>query len=658
MRTVKNNIYRFCLFVFCLVAVFGVSFNSMEAKAAAGGSMKLHALYLSDHGDCVLLESRGEYMLMDLGMYTNYSDIRNYLKGQGITKLSVYFSHFDPDHTGGNGGPISGNQYGISNLMNDFTVTRVYMQDPSLCPKFNLSEYQERLKKLYLQEYGDAAVSNLIYLKVGSSFNIGDANVQIIGPVGVNSLKQGGTGDDGEDDYVNNTSLVAMITCGNTRYLATGDCKDDEEKQLIKKYGTAGLKADIYKMAHHGMAPANSEEFIECVQPKYSFAQNGGDDVLMNIPYNDGEGGNSVHRRTHAARTNCSAYGFCYMVGDEKKPLIIDVTNDKISLYGQGNSTPLNSPNTWAKVVGGDGVYKLYDYYYFGSDAKPVTGVQTIGGKTYYFGTGGCRETGKYYTKNGKKVYRPWQYYGKVSGKNLSRYFNEKTEEVYVGIHKIDGKYYYFEPDTALLRFGDSKGSKQKIGKYYYAIFPSGAFATNCWKKYSKGSCYFGSDGRMKTGWQKINSKKYYLDPETGYRLTGVQQIDGKVYVFNAYGMLNTNKTIQIGGKVYKTSSNGALKGVPKVSSVTLKKVSAGKKKATVTLNRNKKVDGYEVYYATSKNGTYKTGAVVKKNSTTKAVVKNLKSGKTYYIKVRGYKKFGDGKIYSKYSSAKKVKVK
>lgn len=652
-----RKISKIGFFIFCICMILTLVPASTEASS--GKSMKLHAIYLDDHGDAVLLESKGEYMLMDLGMYTNYTAIRDYLKGQGVTKLSLYLSHFDPDHTGGNGGEKSGNQYGISNLMNDFTVSKVYWQDPSLCPKFDLAAYQERFKKLYVAEYGEAAAANLIYLKVGSQFHIGDADVKIIGPVNVSKIAKGNSDGDGEDTYVNNTSLVATITCGNIRYLTTGDNRDEQEAQLISKYKKSGeLKADIYKMGHHGLAPANSETFLACVRPQYSFAQNGGADVRMNIPYDDGEHGESVHRRTHASRTNCNNYGFCYMVGDEKKALVVDISNDTIHLFSQGKAAAINTPNSWGKVAGGDGVYRLYDYYYFGSDGKPVTGVQEIDGKTYYFGTGGCRETGKYYTKNGKKVYRGWQYYGKSNGKNLSRYFDEKSEEVYSGIHKIEGKYYYFETDTALLRFGDKKASKNKIGKYYYALYPSGAFATKTWKKYDGGSCYFGKDGRMKTGWQKIDKKKYYLDPQTGYRLTGVQQIDEKVYVFNAWGMLNTNKTIRIGSKVYTTKSDGSLKKAPKAAAVKIKKVSAGKKKVTVTLKRNKKVDGYALYYATKKDGEYKLASTVKKNSKTSAVIKKLKSGKTYYIRVRGYKNIGTEKIYSAFSDAKKIKVK
>lgn len=88
-------------------------------------------------------------------------------------------------------------------------------------------------------------------------------------------------------------------------------------------------------------------------------------------------------------------------------------------------------------------------------------------------------------------------------------------------------------------------------------------------------------------------------------------------------------------------------------------KAKAGKKQMTVTWKRDKKADGYQITYSQSKN--FKKGkknVVVNKNKTTKKVIKNLKSGKKYYVKVRSYKKSGNKKIYGAYSKAKALKVK
>ena len=66
---------------------------------------------------------------------------------------------------------------------------------------------------------------------------------------------------------------------------------------------------------------------------------------------------------------------------------------------------------------------------------------------------------------------------------------------------------------------------------------------------------------------------------------------------------------------------------------------------------------GYEMVYATNKKCT-KNKKTVRFTSTSKTV-KSLKKGKTYYVKVRAYKLDSANKrVYGKYSTVKKVKIK
>ncbi|WP_251613379.1 D-alanyl-D-alanine carboxypeptidase family protein [Senimuribacter intestinalis] len=58
-------------------------------------------------------------------------------------------------------------------------------------------------------------------------------------------------------------------------------------------------------------------------------------------------------------------------------------------------------------------------------------------------------------------------------------------------------------------------------------------------------------------------------------------------------------------------------------------------------------VDGYQVYRATKKNGTYKKIVTTKKLS---ALNKSTTKGKTYYYKVRGYKKIDGHTVYTPWS--------
>ncbi|ALC89284.1 hypothetical protein AM500_05405 [Bacillus sp. FJAT-18017] len=64
--------------------------------------------------------------------------------------------------------------------------------------------------------------------------------------------------------------------------------------------------------------------------------------------------------------------------------------------------------------------------------------------------------------------------------------------------------------------------------------------------------------------------------------------------------------------------------------------------------------NGYQVYRATSKTGTY---TLVKTTTSTSFTNTSLKTGKTYYYKVRAYRNVGSTKVYSGYTSILGVKL-
>lgn len=96
-----------------------------------------------------------------------------------------------------------------------------------------------------------------------------------------------------------------------------------------------------------------------------------------------------------------------------------------------------------------------------------------------------------------------------------------------------------------------------------------------------------------------------------------------------------------------------------KPKKTSIKKLSKGKKKFTVTWAKVSGVKGYQIQYSSDKKLKKNNKSVtVTKQKTTKATVKKLESKKKYYVRVRTYKTVNGKKIYSSWSKVKSVKTK
>jgi len=95
----------------------------------------------------------------------------------------------------------------------------------------------------------------------------------------------------------------------------------------------------------------------------------------------------------------------------------------------------------------------------------------------------------------------------------------------------------------------------------------------------------------------------------------------------------------------------------PKENTIT--SLNTDKRSITVKWKKDKKADGYYIYYSTnSKFRKNVKEVVISKKKTTKKKIKNLKTGKKYYFKVCSYKKSGDKIILGECSNVMKIKVK
>ena len=110
------------------------------------------------------------------------------------------------------------------------------------------------------------------------------------------------------------------------------------------------------------------------------------------------------------------------------------------------------------------------------------------------------------------------------------------------------------------------------------------------------------------------------------------------------------------GANVYSSYSSYKWCGTA-TAATSITKITAGAKKVSLQWKNVSGESGYQVYMATSKNGTYSKIASPKTNATS-YTKSGLTKGKTYYFKVRTYRKVNGQTVYSNFSTVKSAKAK
>lgn len=155
-------------------------------------------------------------------------------------------------------------------------------------------------------------------------------------------------------------------------------------------------------------------------------------------------------------------------------------------------------------------------------------------------------------------------------------------------------------------------------------------------------------DGKVKTPSVSVkDSAEKTLKKDTDYTIT------------YASGLKNVGSyKVTIKGKGnYTGTKTFAFKINPAKSKVS--KLTAAKKSLKVKLTKvSSQATGYEIQYSTSKKFTSAKTKKVTSYKTTSVTLKSLKAKKTYYVRVRTYKKVGSTIYYSGWSDYKSKKTK
>jgi beta-lactamase superfamily II metal-dependent hydrolase len=623
------------------------------------------------YGDAALLESNGEYLLMDTGSNSTSRSLVDFLKSKGITELSVYISHIHPDHAGG-----------LKAVYKNFNVKKIYLPDYTrigteyLTPNnYDIRVITNKLIKEStdikegLDDATGALNSLVTWLNKGDSFNIGSVSAKVIGPVGTHHPSDySGTSAQKMSHYLNDCSLSTVFYCGSMRFLTTGDIEANEEGALVNTYGS-NLWANVLKMPHHGLTTtSNTESFFAAVRPKYAFAENMGYDTTNS----DGK----TVWKNHNGIEIAQKYGIPYMVGTEGKAVIYDFSGNNVDFYRDDNNNGYadsgEKKTGWVSLCGtaqtsAGNNYTGNNIYYIDSNGNAVTGIQYIDGAVYYFGDTTSMEGGYYKASGSKYVYTGYRTYG-----NKLRFFNDPDwfgrMSMTVGFRDLptdSGTFTFYFDENGFRKEGTKNWDIYYINGNYYAMNASGVVYTNNGKGglktyKSNGKTvyrYFGPTGIMATGMKKLNGATYYFNPTTGFRETGLKQIGDKFYYFGANGKMVKNKTVKVSGVKCKFNKSGALTS-PKLAKPAKITVKAKKKRTNVvSWKKVKGASGYIVYRSTDKK-QYTAIKTVSKPSTVSFTDKKATSKQTYYYKVCAYKKISSCKVPGKAIAAKRVKTK
>ncbi len=247
-RTIK-------LFLFALVAL---GFFVVTKAQANAGELNMHTIYVG-HGDCILLESKGHYMLVDSGEPSASDTILNYLEQHivGDTIDYVVATHADKDHIGSF--PAIFKKYNIKNLFYSEPMKPYY--NPDTGKESHYGKFMDAIKD----------EEDLVYTNPyeGQTWTFGDASVKVI-----YDGRQGTT--------FNESSIVTKVTCDNKSILLTGDLPSTMERKLMaKKYN---FKADILKVGHHGAAASTCADFLDYVKPTHAVIPNGYTEKNVYLP--------------------------------------------------------------------------------------------------------------------------------------------------------------------------------------------------------------------------------------------------------------------------------------------------------------------------------------------------------------------------------------
>lgn len=162
----------------------------------------------------------------------------------------------------------------------------------------------------------------------------------------------------------------------------------------------------------------------------------------------------------------------------------------------------------------------------------------------------------------------------------------------------------------------------------------------------------------IKVSWNKANGADKYLVYQSASKSGEYKKIKRTTGTSITVSKLTTGKAYYYKVKAYVAAEDGTIYSKATVAAGTKPtpaapaaiSAKAGKGSVTISWKKVSSVDGYRVYRATSKNGSYSKLKTLNASTSVKYTDQKLKEGKKYYYKARAFKKQQGKTIFGTYS--------
>ena len=581
--------------IFLLAIVLGMPIFAH----AASDTMKIEAIDLggANTGEATMVsDASGKAILIDSGDIKTRA-VFKWLDANGYKnkKFDVLVTHWHDDHAGNTG-----------EIIRRYKVGTVYIPKTDYLYDEETAYY--KYERSYAKDVVDSAKlkgTRIVYLKKGQTIKAGTVTGKVLyccGSPRSESLLP--------VDYINNQSAAIMFSGGGAKFLAAADIEKQAENRILNSH--VSIKADIFKLSHHGLRTSNKEKFLDAVDPIYAYFTS---NRSTPTSYTRADIEESVTRAGWYANVMGTGYNgtIIYTCKDGKitvkakrntgimyQRLIDKETGSTRRVTFVFNTASrvrkikelLNSEKYYNQQLNADGtmfsgtmVKRDGSYYLEKNGVGAYNTFARKGRKTYWFDYNGKRKEGGFLNAYGRRYYlntsgEPYRVCGwkTVDGRKYyfvgSKYeeYSKNTEGMMLtGFRTVMGKEYYFmDSDCSIYKSADHGrlmiGFFTADGNLYYGANDKvtgfktedyGAIVKN-WATISGRLYYMGTDGIVRKGWQTIDGKRYYMGTNGTTAVNKFVEVDGAVYYFGEDGAMATGFTA-ISDAMYYFGEDGVM---------------------------------------------------------------------------------------------------